>query len=316
MGAATSLWLWVSVLLHCSLTSVALLSWICYYLHTALALSRANAGSNCFARPQRLLQAQACGGELHAAVKPSIHGLSSVALCGGRQKPSEKAAMLHLQSLASPPLQARIEEVGQGLLRRTQEASGLGIRRKGQRSRFHLDAYEEHMLLPEVGYLAAAYIISAVAGAVCSHVAQLVAASCMDTSTSPSSRHTQLEAPNFWQRSNFPSVLTSGVDAAYPDTGQCVPRAAGVLANLECPSVMPLFAVQEHVVVLTNRRIMQLKAPGFAEIQRAAEMGQSPTSMADLPAAKVSWAVSWQVGIFNTCLAVCSDQRRASLLVG
>lgn len=49
-------------------------------------------------------------------------------------------------------------------------------------------------------------------------------------------------------------------------------------------------------MVLTNRRIMQLKAPGFAEIQRAAEMGQPPTSMADLPAAKVSWAVSWQVG--------------------
>ena len=52
-------------------------------------------------------------------------------------------------------------------------------------------------------------------------------------------------------------------------------------------------------MVLTNRRIMQLKAPGFADIQRAAEMGQSPTSMADLPAAKVSWAVSWQVGIFQ-----------------
>ena len=89
------------------------------------------------------------------------------------------------QHLAPPLLQARIEEVGQGLLRRTQEASGLGIRRKGQRSRFHLDAYEEHMLLPEVGYLAAAYVILAVAGAVCSHVAQLVAANCMGTSTSP-----------------------------------------------------------------------------------------------------------------------------------
>ena len=49
-------------------------------------------------------------------------------------------------------LQARVEEVGQALLRRTQDAGGLGPRRKGKRSRFHMDAYEEHMLLPEVLY--------------------------------------------------------------------------------------------------------------------------------------------------------------------
>lgn len=47
-------------------------------------------------------------------------------------------------------LQARVEEVGQALLRRTQDAGGVGPRRKGKRSRFHMDAYEEHMLLPEV----------------------------------------------------------------------------------------------------------------------------------------------------------------------
>ena len=47
-------------------------------------------------------------------------------------------------------IQARVEEVGQALLRRTQDAGGFGPRRKGKRSRFHMDAYEEHMLLPEV----------------------------------------------------------------------------------------------------------------------------------------------------------------------
>ena len=44
-----------------------------------------------------------------------------------------------------------MEEVGQALLRRTQDAGGVGPRRKGKRSRFHMDAYEEHMLLPDVG---------------------------------------------------------------------------------------------------------------------------------------------------------------------
>ena len=43
-----------------------------------------------------------------------------------------------------------MEEVGQALLRRTQDAGGVGPRRKGKRSRFHMDAYEEHMLLPDV----------------------------------------------------------------------------------------------------------------------------------------------------------------------
>ena len=88
---------------------------------------------------------------------------------------------------------------------------------------------------------------------------------------------------------------------------QCTPLHA-TCSRPTCLSLTPIMVLlQEHVVVLTNRRIMQLKAPGFAEIQRAAEMGQSPTSMADLPAAKVSWAVSWQVG-FLTSLAVVSDQ--------
>jgi len=57
------------------------------------------------------------------------------------------SALLNLQLLC---VQARVEEVGQALLRRTQDAGGVGPRRKGKRSRFHMDAYEEHMLLPDV----------------------------------------------------------------------------------------------------------------------------------------------------------------------
>ena len=48
-------------------------------------------------------------------------------------------------------MQARVEEVGQALLHRTQDVGGLGPRRKGKRNQHHTDAYEEHMLLPEVG---------------------------------------------------------------------------------------------------------------------------------------------------------------------
>jgi len=56
-------------------------------------------------------------------------------------------------------VQARVEEVGQALLRRTQDAGGVGPRRKGKRSRFHMDAYEEHMLLPEVSPLLCCLLI-------------------------------------------------------------------------------------------------------------------------------------------------------------
>ena len=51
-------------------------------------------------------------------------------------------------------VQARVEEVGQALLRRTQDARWVGPRRKGKRSRFHMDAYE-HML-PDVNTCCAA----------------------------------------------------------------------------------------------------------------------------------------------------------------
>jgi len=58
-------------------------------------------------------------------------------------------------------VQARVEEVGQALLRRTQDAGGVGPRRKGKRSRFHMDAYEEHMLLPDVSPLLCCWLIVA-----------------------------------------------------------------------------------------------------------------------------------------------------------
>lgn len=49
-------------------------------------------------------------------------------------------------------LQARVEEVGQALLRRVQDVQGLGPRRKGKRNQYHMDAYEEHMLLSEASH--------------------------------------------------------------------------------------------------------------------------------------------------------------------
>ncbi|KAL0023466.1 hypothetical protein WJX79_007540 [Trebouxia sp. C0005] len=45
--------------------------------------------------------------------------------------------------------EAQVEEVGQALLRKTQDAGGVGPRRKGKHSRFHMDAYKKHMLLPD-----------------------------------------------------------------------------------------------------------------------------------------------------------------------
>ena len=57
-------------------------------------------------------------------------------------------------------MQARVEEVGQALLRRTQDVGGLGPRRKGKRNQHHTDAYEEHVLLPEVAHAALALYCS------------------------------------------------------------------------------------------------------------------------------------------------------------
>lgn len=48
-------------------------------------------------------------------------------------------------------MQARLEEVGQALLRRAQDASGVGLLavKRRLRTRYSADAYEEHMLLPD-----------------------------------------------------------------------------------------------------------------------------------------------------------------------
>ena len=58
---------------------------------------------------------------------------------------------------------------------------------------------------------------------------------------------------------------------------------------------MSKLVLQEQVVVLTNRCIMKLRAPGFAQVHKAAEQGVVSTSLADLPPAEVRWAIPWQV---------------------
>ena len=48
-------------------------------------------------------------------------------------------------------------------------------------------------------------------------------------------------------------------------------------------------------MILTNQCIMKLRAPGFAQVHRAAESGASPTSLLEVPPAEVRWAIPWQV---------------------
>ena len=55
------------------------------------------------------------------------------------------------------------------------------------------------------------------------------------------------------------------------------------------------WGVQDQVVILTNQCIMKLRAPGFAQVHRAAESGVSPSSLMQVPPAEVRWAISWQV---------------------
>jgi len=62
-----------------------------------------------------------------------------------------------------------------------------------------------------------------------------------------------------------------------------------------------LWGVQDQVVILTNQCIMKLRAPGFAQVHRAAESGVSPTSLMEVPPAEVRWAIPWQVPP-HTCL--------------
>ena len=53
--------------------------------------------------------------------------------------------------------------------------------------------------------------------------------------------------------------------------------------------------LQDQVVILTNQCIMKLRAPGFAQVHKAAETGVSPTSLIDVAPAEVRWAIPWQV---------------------
>ncbi|KAK9819963.1 hypothetical protein WJX72_004515 [[Myrmecia] bisecta] len=55
-----------------------------------------------------------------------------------------------------------------------------------------------------------------------------------------------------------------------------------------------LILPDDHVALLTNRCILVLIAPGFANIHAAVEMGQAVTSVADIPAAQVKWGVAWE----------------------
>lgn len=48
-------------------------------------------------------------------------------------------------------------------------------------------------------------------------------------------------------------------------------------------------------MILTNQCIMKLRAPGFAQVHRAAESGVSTTNLTDVPPAEVRWAIPWQV---------------------
>jgi vacuolar protein sorting-associated protein 13A/C len=51
---------------------------------------------------------------------------------------------------------------------------------------------------------------------------------------------------------------------------------------------------EDRVVMLTNRGILMLVAPGFSQVQKAAEAGRPPTNVLEIPAAQVKWAVTWQ----------------------
>ena len=65
-------------------------------------------------------------------------------------------------------------------------------------------------------------------------------------------------------------------------------------------------------MILTNQCIMKLRAPGFAQVHKAAENGISTTNLTDVPPAEVRWAIPWQVHpsashLCNTCLAALSN---------
>ena len=48
-------------------------------------------------------------------------------------------------------------------------------------------------------------------------------------------------------------------------------------------------------MILTNQCIMKLRAPGFAQVHKAAEKGVLTTNLTDVPPAEVRWAIPKQV---------------------
>lgn len=51
----------------------------------------------------------------------------------------------------------------------------------------------------------------------------------------------------------------------------------------------------EAVVLLTNRRLLCLTAPGFAVLHERAERSNAAIPMSEVPTAELRWAVEWQV---------------------
>lgn len=61
-------------------------------------------------------------------------------------------------------------------------------------------------------------------------------------------------------------------------------------------------AYEEHLVLhgdvvalLTNRRLLCLRAPGFAAVHARAEATSTPIPMSSVPVGELKWAVEWQV---------------------
>ena len=46
---------------------------------------------------------------------------------------------------------------------------------------------------------------------------------------------------------------------------------------------------------------MKLRAPGFAQVHKAAGNSTSPLGIVDVPPAEVRWAIPWQVGPCRLC---------------
>lgn len=62
-----------------------------------------------------------------------------------------------------------------------------------------------------------------------------------------------------------------------------------------------LLILEERVVVLTDRAIVCIHAPGFATIHAAAEQGTQQNAP-DIKNAEIRWSVLWEVGLL-TCIA-------------